>query len=78
MSSVKDLHAQAALLLAVSMQARERGDVAYAEQLILRAGQLLDEIQARESGAPPPSAAPAQPMAQQQQQPQPKNDDNKD
>jgi hypothetical protein len=76
MATPKALQDQAARLLAIALQARERGDVELAEQLTARAMQYLDQGSRDEAdpagpAMPPPPAEPAQPVAQQQQQIQP-------
>jgi hypothetical protein len=80
MSTAEELREQAALLLALSIRAREQGDIEYSNLLITRATRYLDEAQAIERGEPPPIPAPPEPrpMAQQQQQTQPKTDQKKD
>jgi hypothetical protein len=81
MATAEELREQAALLLALSIRAREKGDIEYSNLLITRATRYLDEAQAIERGEPalgdpPPIPAPSEPKptAQQQQQPQPKTD----
>jgi hypothetical protein len=81
MATAEELREQAALLLALSIRAREKGDIEYSNLLITRATRYLDEAQAIERGEPPPIPMPPEPpkpTAQQQQQPQSKTDRKED
>jgi hypothetical protein len=84
MAAPKGLQDQAARLLAVALQARERGDIELAEELTARAMQYLDEAAQAEShdatggtSGTPPAPNPTQPAVQQQQQIQPDPDEDK-
>jgi hypothetical protein len=73
MASATELRELAGRLLALSVEARSQGDLAYSELLIVRAGRHLDEAQAIEAGKPPPLPPESHPhVTQQQQQPQAK------
>jgi hypothetical protein len=69
MASPKELRQQAERLFALALRARERGDIALADQLTERAMQYLEEENGNEdSHEPSPPEHPQPPVHQQQQQ----------
>jgi hypothetical protein len=69
MASPKELRQQAERLFALALRARERGDIALADQLTERAMQYLEEANGNEdSHEPSPPEHPQPPVHQQQQQ----------
>jgi hypothetical protein len=77
MSSAAELRELATRLLALAVDAQSRGELAYSDMLVQRAGEYMDQAEALESGAapPPPPAPVSEAPAQQQQQPQPKREE---
>lgn len=74
------LRRRAERLLALALEAREKGDVELAEQLTARAMEYLDEVNGTaDLPQPPPNAEPvAQPQQQQQRQQTQPDDDGKE
>jgi hypothetical protein len=72
MSREQSLREQATRYLALALQARQSGDVPFADKLTARASDLADQLRHMVSSPPPPEQ---QPGAQQQQQVQPKKEE---
>jgi hypothetical protein len=75
MSREQSLRDQAARYLALALQARQSGDVPFAEKLTTRASDLLEEADRLRHIMSSPPPEPQQPGAQQQQQVQPKKEE---
>jgi hypothetical protein len=67
----QELRRQAERLLALALQARERGEMELADQLTVRAMRYFEEANGvADSAEPPPPPSPATPAVPQQQQQQ--------
>lgn len=70
MASPKELRQQAERLFALALQARERGDIPFADQLTERAMQYLEEANGNEDSHEPSPPGHPQPSVPQQHQQQ--------
>lgn len=74
MANADHMRERASRLLAMALNARDNGQIEYADRLTKQASDILDEIAAAGAVPPSPPAEAPQPAAQQQQQPRPKKD----